>query len=125
MPRRCTAEALARVPPEGWAQLRFEWHPSVRALDAALERAADLAGAHRGRRAASAALRRRPLQWLLWRHELTTYFRSLAGTEAAALDAARSGWPFGELCELLCEEVGDAQAPRRRRRCCAAGSPPD
>ena len=22
------------------------------------------------------------------------------------LDAARSGWPFGELCELLCEELG-------------------
>ena len=27
------------------------------------------------------------------------------------LDAARSGWPFGELCALLCEQVGEAQAP--------------
>jgi hypothetical protein len=27
------------------------------------------------------------------------------------LDAARSGWPFGELCELLCDELGDEQAP--------------
>ena len=46
-----------------------------------------------------------------WRQELTTYFRSLPQTEAAALDAARSGWPFGELCALLCEELGEAQAP--------------
>jgi len=48
---------------------------------------------------------------LLWRRELATYFRSLSAAEAAALDAARSGWPFAELCELLCEEVGEAQAP--------------
>jgi hypothetical protein len=27
------------------------------------------------------------------------------------LDAARSGWPFGELCELLCDEVGEPEAP--------------
>ena len=27
------------------------------------------------------------------------------------LDAARSGWPFGELCALLCEELGESEAP--------------
>ena len=57
------------------------------------------------------ASRCRPHPWLLWRRELATYFRSLSAAEAAALDAARSGWPFAELCELLCEEVGEAQAP--------------
>ncbi len=51
------------------------------------------------------------MRWLLWRHELTTYFRSLDATEAAVLDAARQGWPFGELCELLCDELGESQAP--------------
>jgi hypothetical protein len=35
----------------------------------------------------------------------------LTHTEAAVLDAARNGWPFGELCELLCGELGEAQAP--------------
>ena len=49
--------------------------------------------------------------WLAWRQELTTYFRSLPTTESAVLDAARRGWPFGELCTLLCEELGEAQAP--------------
>jgi hypothetical protein len=51
------------------------------------------------------------VHWLLWRQELTTYFRSLSVTEAKALDAARDGWPFGELCALLCDELGETQAP--------------
>ena len=60
----------------------------------------------------AASLAAAPVPWLLWRQELTTYFRSLGTTEASVLDAARSGWPFGELCELLCDELGDEQAPR-------------
>jgi hypothetical protein len=104
------AAALARLPPQQWAQLRFRWHASVQrlalwwnvpqlwqALSDDLERPA-------------MALAARPLQWLLWRENLTSYFRSLSKPEAAALDAARSGWPFGELCTLLCEEVGDGEA---------------
>ena len=61
----------------------------------------------------AAAFAAEPTQWLLWRQELTTYFRSLVATEAAVLDAARNGGPFGDLCELLCEQVGDAEAPAR------------
>jgi hypothetical protein len=58
-----------------------------------------------------ASLNEKPLEWLLWRHELSSYFRSLTATDAAVLDAARAGWPFGELCALLCEELGETQAP--------------
>jgi hypothetical protein len=108
-----THAALARVPPEQWAQLRFQWHPSVQrlglnwnvpqiwqALSDEVERP-------------PTTFSHTPTPWLLWRQELTSYFRSLPPTEAAVLDAARSGWPFGELCALLCDEVGDAQAPQR------------
>ncbi len=106
-----THAQLACVAPEQWAQLRFQWHPSVqrlglhwnvpqiwRALSDEAERP-------------PTAFSHTPTQWLLWRQELTSYFRSLPPTEAAVLDAARSGWPFGELCALLCDEVGEAQAP--------------
>ncbi len=100
---------LAGIPPQRWARLRFVWHPSVHRLELAwnvpqLWRALsdDAARPPATLQAAS---------WLLWRRELATYFRSLSAAEAAALDAARSGWPFAELCELLCEEVGEAQAP--------------
>ncbi|HYC08677.1 MAG TPA: hypothetical protein VEC10_03510, partial [Steroidobacteraceae bacterium] len=106
-----THETLARLPPEQWAQLRFAFHPSIQRLtlwwnvpqlwqaltDDSERPAVSLAG--------------EPLEWLVWRQELSTYFRSLPRTEAAALDGARRGWPFGELCELLCEQLGDAAAP--------------
>ncbi len=102
---------LGAIPPAQWAQLRFRWHPSVqrltlwwnvpqlwKALSEDLERPEMTLGAA-------------PAEWLLWRDDLTSYFRSLPATEAGVLDAARSGWPFGELCALLCEEVGEAEAP--------------
>jgi len=100
---------LARVPAAQWAQLRFSWHPSVHRLELAWN-------VPQLWQALSDDAQRPPVtlqasSWLLWRHELLTFFRSLPPAEAAVLDAARSGWPFAELCELLCDEVGEAQAP--------------
>jgi hypothetical protein len=104
-------ETLAGIAPQQWAQLRFCWHPSVQrlalwwnvpqlwqALTTETERP-------------EPSLAEAQVQWLLWREGLTTYFRSLPKAQAAALDAARSGWPFGELCELLCDELGESEAP--------------
>jgi hypothetical protein len=106
-----TAEALARIPPAQWAQLRLRWHASVQRLTLwwnvpQLWQALSEDGERPAMTLAAA-----PVEWLLWRENLTTYFRSLPETEASVLDAARSGWPFGELCTLLCEEIGDAEAP--------------
>jgi len=105
------AEDLARIPAPQWAQLRFRWHPSVQRLTLLwnvpqLWRALSEDGERPLMTQAAA-----PGQWLLWRENLTTYFRSLPSTEASMLDAARSGWPFGELCALLCEELGESEAP--------------
>jgi len=106
-----THTALGAIPPQQWAQLRFGWHPSVQRLSLSwnvpqLWQALTADGERPAMSLAAA-----PVPWLLWRQELTSYFRSLSLTEAAVLDAARNGWPFGELCELLCNELGDEQAP--------------
>jgi hypothetical protein len=105
------ADDLSRIPPAQWAQLRFRWHPSVQRLSLwwnvpQLWRALSDDGEPPEMTLAAA-----PAQWLLWRENLMTYFRSLPKTESAMLDAARSGWPFGELCALLCEELGESEAP--------------
>jgi len=105
------AEDLARIPPPQWAQLRLRWHPSVQRLTLLwnvpqLWRALSEDGERPMMTQAAA-----PAQWLLWRENLTSYYRSLPSTEASMLDAARSGWPFGELCTLLCEELGESDAP--------------
>jgi hypothetical protein len=104
-------EALARIPPLDWAQLRFSWHPSVRRLNLSWNVPQLWQALTSGTERPEVSLAAAPVQWLLWREELTSYFRSLPNAEAAMLDAARSGWPFGELCELLCEQLGESEAP--------------
>ena len=104
-------EALARIAPQQWAQLRFGWHPSVHRLSLAWNVPQIWQALTSAAERPAVKFNEAPVEWLLWRRELTSYFRSLSATEAAVLDAARSGWPFGELCGLLCDELGEAQAP--------------
>lgn len=105
------AEELGRIPPQRWAQLRLRWHPSVQRLTLWWNVPQLWQALSEDRERPEMALAASPVEWLLWRENLTTYFRSLPRTEASVLDAARSGWPFGELCTLLCEELGDSEAP--------------
>ena len=105
------AQELGRIPPPQWAQLRLRWHPSVQRL-ALWWNVPRLWQALSGDgERPELVLAAAPVQWLLWRENLTSYFRSLPQDEASMLDAARSGWPFGELCALLCEELGESDAP--------------
>jgi hypothetical protein len=104
-------EALGQIPPERWAQLRFGWHPSVKRLDLNWNVPQLWQALVNDEERPPLSVLEAASPWLLWRQDLTTYFRSLDKTESAALDAARSGWPFGELCELLCDELGANAAP--------------
>jgi hypothetical protein len=105
------AETLARTPPAHWAQLRLRWHPSIQRLTLWWNVPQLWQALSEDRERPEMTLAATPMDWLLWRENLTSYFRSLPRTEASVLDAARNGWPFGELCTLLCEELGDREAP--------------
>jgi hypothetical protein len=106
-----THAALSQFSPQQWAQLRFSWHPSVARLALSWNVPQVWQALTHDTERPAASVNREPVQWLLWRRELTTYFRSLSATEARTLDAARESWPFGELCALLCDELGEEQAP--------------
>ena len=41
--------------------------------------------------------------WLLWRQDLSSYYRSLDQTEAACLGLAIAGASFGAICECAAE----------------------
>lgn len=94
-----------------WAQLRFTFHPSLQRLTLWWNVPQLWQALTEDTARPAASLAAEPLEWLLWRQDLSSYFRSLPQTEAAALDGALRGWPFGELCELLCTELGEAAAP--------------
>jgi len=104
-------EALEKIAPEQWAGLRFSWHPSLRRLALSWNVPQIWQAITEEREPPAPSLCDSECEWLLWRRELTSFFRSLSAGEAHALDAARKGWPFGELCELLCEELGEEAAP--------------
>lgn len=106
-------EALARVAPESWAGLRFDWHPSVRRLALAWNAPQIWKAVSDEAEPPEVAFSAEPVEWLLWRQDLRTYFRSLQPAEVAALDAARRGHSFGELCALLSEDVGEEEAPAK------------
>jgi hypothetical protein len=102
---------LANVAPEEWAELRFGLHPSVRRLALSWNAPQIWNAVSDGAEPPEVVFSPEPVQWLLWRRELRTYFRSLHPGEAAAIEAVREGQSFGELCALLCAESGEAAAP--------------
>jgi hypothetical protein len=104
---------LARVTPDEWADLRFDWHPSVRRLELAWNAPQIWKAVGADAEPPEVTLESNPVQWLLWRHELRSYFRSLQTEEALVLDAARQGESFGGVCTLLSGIFGDAAAPPR------------
>lgn len=101
-----THAALGAVAPEQWAQIRFGWHPSIARLQLHWNAPQIWQAVTAEGERPAVCFSEAAVPWLIWRQELTTYFRSLPVAEAAVLDAARSGWPFGELCELTSEHVG-------------------
>lgn len=97
--------AFARLPPEQWAQLRFEWGPSVHVLQLGWNVPELWKAVTEEADPPEPQLAPQPLSWLLWRHGLQIFFRPLAGDEAAAIAASRAGETFGELCVLLCAHL--------------------
>lgn len=112
-----TFEQLAAAPPEAWASLRLSLVPALRRLALAYQ-------------APQAFLRRDavapgeldvpagdgPVEWLIWRPaaDADAQFRSLATDEAAALDAARDGARFADICAVLAGYTDSAEAAAER-----------
>jgi len=104
---------LARVAPADWAELRFEWHPSVRRLALSWNAPQLWKAVSDEGEPPEVVFNPEPVEWLLWRHELQTFFRSLQPGEAVALTAAREGRSFGEICALLSAKFGETEAPAK------------
>lgn len=101
-------DAMAAVPPASWPDLRFTAHASLHRLDLSWNVPAVWKAHAAGEDVHAPEKNPHPIAWVLWRQDLTTYFRSLEVDEAWALDALIAGQPFADLCQGLCEWI-DAQ----------------
>jgi hypothetical protein len=102
---------FATISPDRWPGMKLAFHPSIRRLDLewnvpevwqSIRDGADLPEP-----------KREPAAWLVWRRDLIVRWRSLERDEALALDAARAGACFGELCERLAEHARSGDAATR------------
>ncbi|HYB65503.1 MAG TPA: DNA-binding domain-containing protein [Steroidobacteraceae bacterium] len=101
-----TAAALARVAPADWPELHLTFHPSVQRLALRWNTPQMWKALTEGSERPELSFAAQPVEWLAWRQDLKTWFRSLEPAEAEALDAMRNGRSFGELCELLAASHG-------------------
>ncbi len=108
-----TQADITAIPPDAWGEMRLELHPSVRRLDLRTNAPSLRSAFNKREPMPSPETIPEPVPWLVWRTALETYFRSLSPDETWALDAARRGSTFGDLCEGLCEWVDEERAALR------------
>jgi len=109
-----TEADAARVAPASWPVLSLAFHPSVRILTLWWNTLARWRAAKEGEACPEPRRLPEPTDCLLWRHNLTTQYRSLEADEAAALSTALSGGNFSEICGALADVLHDQeQVPLR------------
>jgi hypothetical protein len=108
-----TLDEVAAIPPLAWGEMRLQFHPSLRRLDLRWNVPAVWTARVQEAVPHDLATQETAGAWVVWRRALRNFFRSLPADEAWALDAARRGEPFAELCEGLCDWVSADQAPAR------------
>jgi hypothetical protein len=94
-------DALGRVPPEQWADLRFEVHPSAQRVTVVSNAPALFKALTEDKAHGEPASLGEPQLWLVWRQDLTPQYRSLEGGEAAAIDQLMAGRTFADICAAL------------------------
>jgi len=107
-------EALACVPPKGWAELRFRIIPALEVLSLAwpvhiVRERFDQEGGD-GTWGTPPPLEAAQTHVRVWRWDEYVYYRAIPGLEAETLEAVQRGEAFGVLCERVAQEVGESAA---------------
>lgn len=102
-------EEIAKISPEHWNNMRFDFHPSVHRLNLSWN-VVQIWQAISDNQSPDEPVQQPAVPWMLWRRELVNQFCSLSESEAWAMDAIRNKSIFGEICEGLCKWVDKQEA---------------
>jgi hypothetical protein len=105
--------ALASVAPGEWADLTFRFHPSVRRLSFEWNTVAVWKALSADEAPPAPERSDDAVEWLIWRHNLENYFRSVDCIEVTALDAALEGRNFAKVCDALSQYLSDEEVALR------------
>ena len=103
-------ETFAAVPPDAWANIRLTFHPSLRRLDHSWSVAAYRQAVENDEDPVVPERSETPVAWVIWRSATDVLYRSLPSDEGRALDAARTGATFGDICDRVAGDAGTAAA---------------
>lgn len=101
-----TIQDLAAFSPEQWADLWFEWHPSVY-LGQSQTNVIPIWMLLENNDHANIEVLIEQTNYLVWRKELVSQFKSLSQLEADAITYMMQNHTFGELCDYLTEYMDE------------------
>jgi hypothetical protein len=104
-------ETLAGLPPTSWPSLAFEFHPSLRLLQLAPGAIAAHAAYVTEEDIAEEEAEGGPVA--VWRSEGDAVYRELDDDEYLALNEAKAGRSFGEICQMVAFADNAEEAPQR------------
>lgn len=104
------AEKVAGLAAEDWPRLRLRLHPSVQRVRLGSHVPQIWQAATTGHEIPRSTMRRRPIEWLIWRKEHEPVYRPLSPEEAWAMGAVARGRDFATLCSGLRRFVGARHA---------------
>lgn len=96
-----TLELLAKIPPEMWAEMKIQLHPSVHPLNLDWNSIAIWQDLIANREPSKPLENEFTVTWIFWRKNLDNQYCSLQPEDAFALDAIKKGEDFGTVCEGL------------------------
>jgi Putative DNA-binding domain len=105
--------ALAKIEPDHWPALRFQFHPSLQLLQLTTNTPALFKALSDDAALPPPVCLETPQSWVIWRQQLTPRYRSLSADEASALRTALGSGSFEAICDALCEWHDAADVPVR------------
>ncbi len=108
-----TIETLAEFAPESWPFLTFSFHPSLQLLAVAAGTLDVYAAVTSEEEQQIPAPREGEETIAVWRSVLDLSYRELDPDEFLALNEARAGRSFGEICQLVAFQNENQSAPER------------
>lgn len=102
---------LATLPNEAWPTLGFRLHSSLQRVELAWNVPAFWRAATREEVLPKPEQLSDAAPWIVWRRELTIYYRSMETDEAAALHTVGSDGNFADMCGILCDWHEPAEVP--------------
>ena len=106
-----TLDELGKLAAEEWPALRMKFHPTLQRSRFTWNVGPIWRAINAEEPIPPPARLEQPESWVVWRRNITVYWRSLNDAEAGAMDAFADGQNFAEVCTVLCEWLDTEEVP--------------